>query len=37
VSEIVTNESLAETFRAIAQGGPDAFYTGDIARGIVEG
>ena len=37
VGEIVTNAPLAETFRAIAQGGPDAFYTGDIARGIVEG
>ena len=37
VGEIVTNPPLAETFRAIAQGGPDAFYTGDIAKGIVEG
>jgi gamma-glutamyltranspeptidase / glutathione hydrolase len=37
VGEIVTNAPLAETFRAIAQGGPDAFYTGDIAKGIVEG
>jgi gamma-glutamyltranspeptidase/glutathione hydrolase len=37
VGEIVTNPPLAETFRAIAQGGPDAFYSGDIAKGIVEG
>jgi gamma-glutamyltranspeptidase/glutathione hydrolase len=37
VGEIVKNEPLAETFRAIAQGGPGAFYSGDIAKGIVEG
>ncbi|HEY8370952.1 MAG TPA: gamma-glutamyltransferase, partial [Thermodesulfobacteriota bacterium] len=37
VGEIVTNEPLAETFRAIARGGPDAFYKGDIAKGIIEG
>jgi gamma-glutamyltranspeptidase / glutathione hydrolase len=37
VGELVKNEPLAETFRTIAAGGPDAFYTGDIARGIVEG
>jgi gamma-glutamyltranspeptidase/glutathione hydrolase len=37
VGEIVTNEPLAQTFRAIAQGGPNAFYSGDIAKGIVEG
>jgi gamma-glutamyltranspeptidase/glutathione hydrolase len=37
VGDIVKNEPLAQTFRAIAQGGPDAFYTGDIAKGIVEG
>jgi gamma-glutamyltranspeptidase / glutathione hydrolase len=37
VGEIVTNEPLADTFRAIAERGPDAFYTGDIARGIIEG
>jgi gamma-glutamyltranspeptidase/glutathione hydrolase len=37
VGEIVTNEPLAETFRAIAAGGPEAFYTGDIAKGIIAG
>ena len=37
VGDIVKNEPLAQTFRTIAQGGPDAFYTGDIAKGIVEG
>ena len=30
------NEKLAATFRAIAAGGPDAFYKGDIAAGIVK-
>ena len=37
VGEIVTNPDLANTFRIIASEGPDAFYTGDIARGIIEG
>jgi gamma-glutamyltranspeptidase/glutathione hydrolase len=37
VGELVTNEPLAETLRAIAAGGPDAFYSGEIARGIIEG
>src|SRR5688572_30992793 len=37
LGDIATNEPLAQTFRAIAQGGPDAFYTGDIAEWIVEG
>jgi gamma-glutamyltranspeptidase/glutathione hydrolase len=34
---IVTNKPLAETFRAIARHGPQAFYTGEIAHAIVEG
>jgi gamma-glutamyltranspeptidase/glutathione hydrolase len=33
---IVTNKPLAGTLRAIASGGPDAFYSGEIAHGIVE-
>jgi gamma-glutamyltranspeptidase/glutathione hydrolase len=28
---------LAETFKIIGSQGPDAFYTGDIAKGIIEG
>lgn len=35
VGETVKNPDLARTLRAIADGGPEAFYTGDIARGIV--
>ena len=34
--EIFRNPGLARTFRAIAEGGAPAYYTGDIARGIVE-
>ena len=34
---LVTNKPLAETMRRIARHGPDAFYSGDIAHGIVEG
>jgi gamma-glutamyltranspeptidase / glutathione hydrolase len=34
---IVTNKPLAATLRSIAAGGPDAFYSGEIAHGIVEG
>ncbi len=37
VGETVTNEPLAETLRTIARDGPDAFYSGDIAMGILEG
>ncbi len=37
VGETVTNEPLAETLRTIARDGPDAFYRGDIAMGIVAG
>jgi gamma-glutamyltranspeptidase/glutathione hydrolase len=37
VGETVLNEPLAETLRTIARDGPDAFYSGDIAMGIVEG
>ena len=34
--EIFRNPGLARTFRAIAEGGPDAFYQGNIGRQIVE-
>jgi len=34
---IVTNKPLAETLRRIARHGPEAFYSGEIAHGIVEG
>ena len=34
---IVTNKPLAKTLRSIARRGPDAFYTGDIATGILAG
>jgi gamma-glutamyltranspeptidase/glutathione hydrolase len=37
VGELVRNEPLAETLRTIASQGPDAFYSGDIAMGIIEG
>jgi gamma-glutamyltranspeptidase / glutathione hydrolase len=37
VGETVTNEPLAETLRTIARDGPDAFYSGEIAMGILEG
>jgi gamma-glutamyltranspeptidase / glutathione hydrolase len=34
---IVTNKPLAQTLRGIARRGPDAFYTGEVAMGILEG
>ncbi|MBO6528119.1 gamma-glutamyltransferase [Erythrobacter sp.] len=34
VGTLVTNERLARTFEAIAQAGPSAFYSGDLAREI---
>ncbi len=34
--EQITNDALAETFRIIANGGAGAFYTGAIARDMVE-
>ena len=34
--EVFRNPGLARTLRAIAEGGKDAFYRGDIARAIVE-
>lgn len=37
VGTIITNKPLAETLRAIAKDGPDAFYSGKIAQGIVDG
>lgn len=35
VGEVFTNTGLAATYEAIARGGRDAFYRGDIARKIV--
>lgn len=35
VGTVLTNHELAAVFRAVAQGGADAFYQGDIARDIV--
>lgn len=35
VGELVQLKELAQTFRAIAEGGPDAFYTGQVAEAIV--
>ncbi|MBI3157395.1 MAG: gamma-glutamyltransferase [Burkholderiales bacterium] len=37
VGETVRNPALAETLRTIARDGADAFYRGEIARGILEG
>jgi gamma-glutamyltranspeptidase/glutathione hydrolase len=34
--EIFRQKNLARTFRTIARGGRDAFYTGEIARAIVD-
>lgn len=36
VGEILTNPELAETLRAVASDGAEAFYKGDIPRAIVE-
>ena len=36
VGEIFRNAGLARTFRAVAEGGKDAFYTGSIAEAIVD-
>ncbi len=35
-SETLTLPALAETLQAIADGGPSAFYEGEVAEGIVE-
>jgi gamma-glutamyltranspeptidase/glutathione hydrolase len=35
VGTILKNPALARTFRTIAENGPDAFYTGEIAQDIV--
>jgi gamma-glutamyltranspeptidase/glutathione hydrolase len=35
VGQIVQLKGLASTFRAIAEGGPDAFYTGAVADAII--
>jgi gamma-glutamyltranspeptidase/glutathione hydrolase len=37
VGTIVTNKPLAQTLRGIARRGPAAFYSGDVANGILEG
>jgi gamma-glutamyltranspeptidase / glutathione hydrolase len=37
VGALITNKPLADTLRTIARDGPDAFYSGEIAKGIVEG
>lgn len=37
VGTVVTNKPLARTLRMIARHGPDAFYSGEIAKGIIEG
>jgi gamma-glutamyltranspeptidase/glutathione hydrolase len=37
VGALVTNKPLAQTLRTIARDGPDAFYSGEIAKGIIEG
>lgn len=34
--DLLVQPELADTFRKIAKGGTDAFYTGDMARAIVE-
>jgi gamma-glutamyltranspeptidase/glutathione hydrolase len=34
---LVTNKPLAQTLRGIARHGPEAFYSGDVAKGILEG
>lgn len=36
VGTVLKNPELAQTLRAVAQGGADAFYTGPIAQDIVE-
>lgn len=34
--QVVQLKGLAKTFRAIAEGGPEAFYTGEIAKAIAD-
>lgn len=36
IGEYIYNPDLADTFRALARHGPDWFYTGDMARTLVE-
>ena len=36
VGSVFRNPQMAETYRTIAQQGPDAFYSGDIAAAIVQ-
>src|SRR6185369_14167788 len=35
VGTLLKNPALAEVLRAVAQRGPDAFYSGDVARDMV--
>ncbi|MBM3531605.1 MAG: gamma-glutamyltransferase [Alphaproteobacteria bacterium] len=35
IGTVLVNRPLAETLRAVARGGTDAFYSGDIARDVV--
>ena len=36
IGDVITNEDLAATLEKIAEGGKDAFYTGEIAQAIVD-
>ena len=36
IGDVITNEDLAVTLEKIAEGGKDAFYTGEIAQAIVD-
>ena len=36
IGDVITNEDLAKTLELIAEGGKDAFYTGDVAQAIVD-
>ncbi len=36
IGDVITNEDLAKTLEKIAEGGKDAFYTGEIAQAIVD-
>ena len=36
IGDVVTNEDLAATLQLIAEGGKDAFYTGDVAQAMID-
>ena len=36
IGDVITNPDLANTLQLIAEGGKDAFYTGDVAQAIVD-